>query len=262
MKNIHIRGLCRLGNSIIQIKNAIQIALFYNYNIILPQHPMWNTTYIIINPTVTAKDEKIIDKHNFYQPHLIEHIDQNVFKLNKEKTCNLLRYYCKLHTTTSLDKNSILLHIRSGDIFKDGGTHADYLPPPLSYYVNILKQNEYKTIYLVCEDTKNPVIDQLLQLYPNIIFKLQNLEDDINLILNAPNIVMSIGSFIPSLLLFSDSIKTLYIPSHNYYLFRNHDLFIYNIDAIHIVDISKYYAILGPWKNTVIQRNLLLTYAI
>ena len=73
---------------------------------------------------------------------------------------------------------------------------------------------------------------------------------------------MSIGSFIPSLLLFSDSIKTLYIPSHNYYLFRNHDLFIYNIDAIHIVDISKYYAILGPWKNTVIQRNLLLTYAI
>ena len=38
-----------IGQNIIQVRNVIQIALYYNYNIILPEHMLFSTTYIKIN---------------------------------------------------------------------------------------------------------------------------------------------------------------------------------------------------------------------
>ena len=54
--NITIPHAHRFGNFLICIKNAIHIALFYNYNVILPKHAFINTTYIVINKNITLKD--------------------------------------------------------------------------------------------------------------------------------------------------------------------------------------------------------------
>ena len=35
-----------LGNNIIQLKNIVHIAIYYNYNIDAPKHPFFNTAYI------------------------------------------------------------------------------------------------------------------------------------------------------------------------------------------------------------------------
>jgi len=39
----------RLGNNIIKVKHAL-LAIYYNFNVILPNHPYFNREYIIINP--------------------------------------------------------------------------------------------------------------------------------------------------------------------------------------------------------------------
>jgi hypothetical protein len=49
--------------------------------------------------------------------------------------------------------------------------------PPLSYYVEIINNNNFKNIYLIAEDTLNPCINSLLNMYPNIIFKINTLDD-------------------------------------------------------------------------------------
>jgi hypothetical protein len=138
----------------------------------------------------------------------------------------------------ALDAEDLVIHIRSGDIF-DKDPHPGYIMPPLSYYLDIIRINTFKNIYLLAEDRKNPCINALLELYPTIQFELQPLEKDVRLILGAVNIVASYGTMIDSLLLFSNNIKRVYRPS--YYLR------IINQDHINYItiDLDKYKEILS-----------------
>jgi hypothetical protein len=150
-----------------------------------------------------------------------------------------------------VDENSLVIHIRSGDIFNTI-PHPNYIVPPLMFYTKIIDSNIYKKIYIIAEDMKNPCIEELLRKYDNIIFKKQTLEEDINMILQASSIVISCGSFVQSLLLMSTKIKRLYLPSYSY------------ISNIHveknIIPLTKYIKIMTPWKNTDEQREIILTY--
>ena len=257
MKNIHICGSGRFGNFIIQIQNAIQIALFYNYNVILPIHKYINTTYIVINNNINLNNERITDKSNFYYYNEIENIDLNLFKLNIEKANQILKNCLTLKNESPLGVNDLLIHIRSGDIFEPIPPHGGYIMPPLSYYVNIINNNKFDEIYLVAEDRLNPCINSLLELYPKIKFNLQSLDKDIELILGATNVVMSYGTFIPSLLIFSKNIKNLYKPSYFIcpYCVRNTE-----ISKVHNIDLTEYAQKLTPWKNLPEQLNIMITY--
>jgi hypothetical protein len=249
--NLKIEQAGRLGNFLIQIKNSLHIAFYYNYNVILPVHSLLNTTYIIINKEVTLGNKIITDKSNFFYKRLIQNIDKCVFDINADKIIMIMKDIFKIKNISPLENNELVIHIRSGDIFKLK-PHSGYIMPPLSYYTNIIEQKKYKNIYLLAEDCINPCINQLLQLYPTIIFKLQSLEEDIKIILAARNIVMSFGTFIPSLLMLSNNKKNVYSPSYSGY--NNPDC------RVHITDLQEYHNIMTPWRNTVEQREIMLTY--
>ena len=247
MSNIWIKGWTgRLGNNIIQLKNAIHLALSKNYNVIIPKHKYFSKTYISLNKNIGIHCKRISDSNNFFS-------NLNLPDVDKNKLLRILRDCFIIKDVSPFDSDDLVIHIRSGDIF-DKDPHPDYIMPPLSYYVDIINTNKFKNIYLVSEDTKNPCINALLKLYPTIIFKLQPLEKDIRLILAAVNIVMSYGSMIDSLLTFSHNIKTLYRPSYSLNII-NQD----NINYI-TIDLDKYKELLSPWKNTPEQHNYMLTY--
>ena len=89
-------------------------------------------------------------------------------------------------------------------------------------------------IYLISEDTLNPCVNELLKLYPQIIYKKQSLDEDISLILSAHNIIASFGTFIYALLHFSSNIKNLYKVSYDKY-----DWGIYENLNFHITDLNE-----------------------
>ena len=60
--------------------------------------------------------------------------------------------------------------------------------------------------------------------------------------MGATNIIYSVGTFIPALMLLSNNNKYLYGSQGN-----NEEL-------------KEYYKIMKPWKNTIEQRNYILTY--
>ena len=277
--NIIIRSwFGRLGNNIIQVLNAILIALYYNYNIILPGHKYFNKKYIILNSEIKIRDYKITNKDNFYFRYQISNIDIKAFEENNEKALEILKSCFiikprinrfKPSDNILLNENDVLIHIRSGDIFINN-PHTEYIMPPLSYYEKIINDQKFNkqskgsfgipegnanhSFYLISEDRKNPCINELLKKYPEIIYLKQSLDDDIKLILSAHNIITSFGTFVHALLSISKNIKNLYKVSYDYNNTLLKDINIYK------ADLTEYHQLMRPWKNTAEQRKLMLNY--
>ena len=74
--------------------------------------------------------------------------------------------------------NNIYIYIRSGDIFKK--FHKGYFQPPLCFYKKILNYFKFKKIFIIAEDSNNPVINKLLVQFPNVIYNKNSLIYDIS----------------------------------------------------------------------------------
>ena len=179
--------------------------------------------------------EIITDNKHFFYTNKFHGIDK--FKKIVEERNKILQKAFLINNINKLHENDIVIHIRSGDIFSSR-PHPNYVPPPLSYYIKEIDKCKYENIHIICEDTKNPVVNELLKLYKNAVYEKNTLENDIRIILGAANIIFSVGSFIPSLMLLSNNIKSFYRKE----------------------DLEDYYKIMKPWKNTIVQRNYILTY--
>ena len=251
-----------------QLLNAINIAIFYNYNVILPKSKYFNTTYICINDKTNVmqrlsfwgrkwgcfKNYNITNPDEFFNlENKIKNIDKKVFDLNKDETVEIIRNFFVIKNTPPLNINDLVIHIRSGDVFIKN-PNGRYIMPPLSYYADIIDNNNFDEIYLIAEDTKNPCVNGLLKLYPKIRFKLQSLDEDIKLILGATNLAMSNGTMTSALLIFSTNIKNLYKASYSH---KNRFL-----DKIKLfeTELDEYEKYMTPWKNTPEQLNIMMTY--
>ena len=250
MKTLLIeRWYGRLGNNIGQVINCILIALYYKFNIKIPEHKYFNTTAIVINPIFT--NNFITDSSNFLYSSHVKDIDKKCFVSNNTDAIAILKSifnYPKIGTP--LGDNELVVHVRSGDIFSNN-PHGGYLQPPLSYYEKCIKG--YDIVHMIAEDTKNPVINELLRKYPTIKFKVQTLNEDIALILSAKNVVASFSTFIPALLTISTNIKKLYTFSY----IASISLYYGNYERT-IIDLEDYKRMMGVWKNTAEQRAKML----
>ena len=161
-------------------------------------------------------------------------------------------------------EKDLFIHIRSGDIFTSK-PHRAYVQPPLCFYDDILTNFKFRNIYLISEDSRNPLIQKLLKLFPMISFSQKSIKEDISLLINAYNIVNSISSFVNSIIQLNYNLQYLWeyniyhmnekiyayyyefnkYPYNNYTIFRMEPSFCY---------INKMY----QWKNKKSQIALML----
>ena len=230
--------MCTVKNAVWTLSNG---NLFFDVGII--------EKYFSDNENNKPITDYNLDLTNFFDDlDKLKNIPYEVFQKNKKETIDLLKkaLIIKAKDINILDENDIVVHIRSGDLFLQERSFSFYTPPPLSYYTNILNNIKYNKIIIVSEDKKNPVIDELLKLYSNSIYSKNCLKDDIRIILGAKNIINSVGSFIPSLIMLSSNISKVY----GTWLYEK--------------ELEKYYVCNkhGTWKNTKIQRDYMLNYQL
>ena len=249
----------RLGNNLIQVRHVIQVALYHKHNIILPPHNYFNKTRIFL-----FKDSNkniYIDKEgsNFFYSFKIKKFNKECFVSNISRTKEIMQDLFKIKYQNLILKGEkdLVIHIRGGDIFNNNP--PNYLPPPLKFYIDIIEKNDFINIYLVSDDKKNPCINKLIEKYPNIKFKLDNLDNDIKIILSAQNIVSSIGTFIPSLLFVTNYTKKVFYPSYSKQV---KEVIVYQPEIFHSYDLTDYENKNKKWINNCNQRDLLLTYSI
>lgn len=209
----------RLGNNIIQVKNALHIAFYCGYGgVVFPRHKYFNKCRINIGDNICEEDGEMkygYDCNQFYNDDMVSYVKPECFSMNNEKVRSIIMElfvidYTKLEP---LDENELVIHIRSGDIIKN--IHPQYVIPPLSYYTNVIESGKYNKIYIIAEDKLNPCIDVLCSKYSNIVFELSDLKKDIELVLRARNIMMTIGTFIPSLLWLTKYTSEVIYPSYD-----------------------------------------------
>ena len=131
-----------------------------------------------------------------------------------------------------IDENDLYIYIRSGDIFKIYNLY--YSQPPFCFYKNIIHNFKFKKIYIIAQDNLNPVINKLIEEYPNIIFHINSLDVDIAYLINAYNIVGAISTFINILLRLNSNLKFFWE---------------YNIDSIKAKIIHFHHSFYKPFKN-------------
>ena len=239
----------RLGNNIIQLSNIIDIAIAYKHNIKINVEKLNFFDLSVIEKYFNKynNSEIITDNNSFFNSNRLP-FPNDIFKQNIEERNKILQKSFLIKNINKLNENDIVIHIRSGDIFSSN-PHPEYIPPPLCYYSKELDKCKYRKIHIICEDTQNPVVNELLKLYKNAVYEKNTLEKDIITILGATNIIFSVGTFIPSLMLLSNNIKYLYGRVYNNgYPDSNNE------------ELKEYYKIMKPWKNTIEQRNYILTY--
>lgn len=253
----------RLGNNIIQLSNCIQIAAYYNYNIIIPYNTYFIQSYITINPSINKNNKVYTDTitnyfyiKNYHNKINFKNIDYILFEKNIEFTISILQEIFSIKNVPTLHENTVVIHIRGGDIFHSY-PHSAYIMPPLSYYTNIINSNNFKKIIMISEDRSNPCVNKLLVLYPIIEFRMNTLDEDIKLLLGSQNVIESFGTFSLALLTLSKNIKNIYKPSYQFDTLLSKLPHKYNIFK---TDLDDYKQKMSPWKNTAEQRNIMMTY--
>jgi hypothetical protein len=248
----------RVGNNIIQLRNVILIAIYYNHNIEIPKHNFFNTTFIKISDN-TNQDVYVDNEGcDFFYYEKIKKFDRKCFFENIDKMKNILKTIVSIDYSKvkSLD-STLVIHIRGGDLFSHSPPQ-NYIHPPLKYYKDIIEANDYKKIIILCEDNINPIIEKLLNTYPQISFKKNNLEQDILTIISCKYIVHSLGTFIPSLLLLNSEIEKVYYP--NYSVQINESIHYFSNVNFISSNLDTYNKIMGKWENKASQNKFLIAF--
>ena len=253
-----------LGNNIIQVVNSILIAYKFKHKFIkMPKdtnkfnwyHKKYLTLYNVIFKDIIItefeQNKKIISNNFFSRRKLFEKLNiKKDYNIPLTKILKLIKIPIK---RIKSNNNDLIIHIRSGDVFTYQ-PHAGFYQPPLNYYKKIINLKKWDNIRIIAQDNNNPVIPELIKLYPNIKLKFQTLIEDISYIIGSKNICFGKGSFISSLLLFNSNLVNIYYPEYceryiNDYLDCNKT----------ITKLPNYIKI---WKNTIEQKKIMLTYKL
>lgn len=253
--SIRIKKYGRLGNNILQLSNAIFLSeamntstIYINKGFCFIHNNITTSKGIKIIPTGKAPKETVTLYSELFGLKAKGHFPETRgYEFGNESLKDIPRI--------ETDDEALYIHVRSGDVFKDN-PNKYYGQPPLCYYESIINIWGFKDVYVIAEDTKNPVIDALIKKY-NVTHINTTVPETIGYILSAKNVAISSGSFVPSILRLAPD-----DPSKK--IFKYGGSFGINADIwrkFYFTTTSKYYCdhILGNhWNNTKEQYEIML----
>lgn len=269
IENIFIITNQRLGNVIALLNKFIfYCEIIGCKSIILDKNYFWLIkNKIRLNNNITIE---VVDKSNYKECNNTIFYEASMFffyffNIKPEIRFHLLRNeILKYLPKINLSIEDLYIHIRSGDIFVSKMS-SYYAQPPLCFYINLIENFKFKNIYIISSDKNNPVIQKLINRYPYIIYNKNPIIQDIYSLINAYNIVISMSSFVISLIQINYNLINLF--DYNIYNLDqkykhfHYDIYKYPYSKITIFRMEpsiKYYKIMLWWKNSKLQRKLMI----
>ena len=166
-----------------------------------------NSTHIgCFKPGKTASFFFLFQHH--FKPQIRLYLIRNEVKKNLPKI--------------EINQNDLVIHIRSGNIFEPK-YQGSYSQPPLCFYQKVINKFKFNKIYLIAQNKNNPVIDKILEEFPNVIYQQQNISIDISYLVNAYNLVSSVSTFLSTSVILNDNLTKFF----EYDIYRHAQKFIH-----------------------------------
>ena len=211
-----IRKVLRMGNSMVQLLRAVQLSKETGI-----KKYYFPPGFLSLSQSFTVYDIQFDPIHpnntfNCYQQVLwypIRTLPRVPYEIDPK--------FNKQYKPFNFSNDSLVIHIRSGDIFYRRYKNSHYGQPPCQYYREVISMRNWSDITILSEDNRNPCVD-ILSTEIGIPFKKNEFHHDFSILLNAPNIVFSYGSFSYAVILFSKKLKSIFtfnqpssrIPDH------------------------------------------------
>jgi len=244
----------RLGNNLQQIANGIIFSEIYKVNFISKKHPYINVISTNMTKPVFKKKYRFFNySEKFFlnldtprsKPLVYKDVVQRIHRIFQEQLLPNIQFYKKIN----IPKDTLVIHIRSGDIFEKT-KHFDQVQNPLNFYLEVIK--DYEDVLIVTSPSRNnPVLNVLKNLKThNVIIQSSSVEDDFNTLVNATNLCLSgVGTFGIAAALLSRNLKRLYFTD----LYMKSHLNPEMVD-LKIVEKIEYkinnYLNIGEWSNS------------
>jgi len=153
---------------------------------------------------------------------------------------------------------TLVIHIRSGDIFYGKGAHRDYVPNPYIYYLKLIEL--YDEVLVVTEpDENNPILKKLRE-NPKVKIQSKSIREDFATLMSAKNLATSgVGTFAIAAAMCSKKLVNFYCSQNilyrhlNYHMISNPKINIYRCEL-------KRYINIGDWANSRSQRLQIINY--
>jgi hypothetical protein len=246
----------RAGNNVIQLINAGIFSERHGVNILIPNNKDFSGTESLNGKIQTTdRSSKILCDTFFYDTCLFPLARSNEYPKTIENIQTIVAGNKVLKPLSSM-----VIHVRSGDIFKN--PHPLYWQPPLDFYRKVIVMADDRPIFLVYDGDKgNPVIDILNNEYGDRIQLIsKSVMEDYQMLMSATHLVLSRSSFANTAALLSKNLEHLFDFSG---CFSLHNFPIDQISKkakVHTFQskiYSEYYA-KNPWQASPFQMELML----
>lgn len=274
--SVYISALNRFSNALIQIAHAVLFAHGIEArNVFVPECKRTRDIFPKGNQfpcqelEVTIHIGNPVGRDNCLEGRFL-HIrsSQTEFYKNLPSTYEAIRsfsYATNLYDQTeTLGTDEMVIHIRSGDIFRPQGMiHPGYGQPPLSFYRKAVEHGKPRIVHLVYQDMHNPVIRPLKKWLrersiPFTKPQKSSLRKDIKTLVSAQTLVAGRGTFIPGVVSLGENLKTIYcfdealnllgLQGVTYHVIKDRS-------RKYVDSIQRY-----NWRNSPEQRELMISY--
>ena len=217
----------------------------------------------IIFPHKTSfgnSDENQVSKFFYYEGNYKE-VDLEPSQIYEE-----MREICRDFVRPHLDlprvvvpDDTIVIHIRSGDVFDRGVSNPDqYVPNPLDFYMQLLDSHD-RALVVTEPDNHNPVVEELKR-HGKVTVQSLTVQEDFATMLAAKHLASSgVGTFAIAAALCSKNIENFYCSNVHISEHLNWKMLIDTDVKVHLMELHNYLQP-GEWKNTDEQRQFILSY--
>jgi len=262
---LFIKGKARFGNFFMCINNAIiyceilhckKIIIENNNKIYLNSTIFYKKINFTIEPNQKFnnrdKNSVILDAYFFFFNSFSVWKKLDRYSIFKNQLLNNL-------PKVIIHPNDLYIYIRSGDVFlRFKNTIKNYCQPPLCFYIKILDKFKFRKVFIISEDSMNPIIPIMLRKYSYIIHEKNNLKLDISYLINSYNLVSATSTFLSIILKFNDKLKFLW--KYDYYSIPPQKYLdsqpLYRIYKMNSTTIFR--NIMHPWFNSPRQRKMMI----
>jgi len=186
-----------------------------------------------------------------------DHIYRNMRRICKE----YIEPHLKLPPRKIISDDTVVIHLRSGDIFDQVHPNGhQYTPNPLDFY-NKLLSNFEKAIVVTEPDKNNPIVEVLRQ-NPKVTIQSSSVAEDFVTLMSAKNLANSgVGTFCVAAALCSDKVQNFYCTDLMLTEHLNYSMLVGTDIKVYQVKLNDYLQV-GEWTNVEDQRKFILEYVL